>query len=173
MQCFSSPSCVCQLFTLKLSRQISLYTQPMYSIVQRKVVEDEQREAVRRNISQDVQQIIIHRFRNSSSCNELYPRATSGYYWITNSSGNQVQVYCDASGERWGRSGGWFRIAYLNMTDQNQSCPSQWRYITTPKRTCGRVTGFGCDSVTYRLQLTWDTLQPSLWKACRLSIWFY
>ena len=46
---------------------------------------------------------------------------------------------------------GWRRVAYLNMSDPSQQCPSAWREITTPHRTCGRgsTTGFSCDGVTY------------------------
>ena len=50
-----------------------------------------------------------------------------------------------------GGDGGWTRAAYLNMSDPNQQCPSNWRLITTPIRGCGRraSTWQTCDSVTY------------------------
>ena len=40
---------------------------------------------------------------------------------------------------------------YLNMSDPNQRCPSNWTLITTPIRGCRRrATAYGqCDSVTY------------------------
>ena len=46
---------------------------------------------------------------------------------------------------------GWRRVAYLNMSDPSQQCPSAWREITTPHRTCGRSSSLGvnCDGVTY------------------------
>ena len=55
-----------------------------------------------------------------------------------------------------GGSTGWRRVAYLNMSDPSQQCPSVWREITTPHRVCRRrsistsrgSTG-GCDGVTY------------------------
>ena len=81
----------------------------------------------------------------SSSCAVIYqlnPNAPSGYYSL-----NGTQVYCD-NGERWSRPGGWFRIAYLNMTDPTQSCPSAWRFITSPMRMCGRA-GSNCQSATF------------------------
>ena len=34
--------------------------------------------------------------------------------------------------------GFWYRVAYLNMTDSMQVCPSNWVEISTPVRTCGR-----------------------------------
>ena len=78
----------------------------------------------------------------------------SGFYWIRSSSGTVVQVYCDmnrvcsCSGSR-----GWTRVAYLNMADPSQQCPSAWTLKThssEPRRLCGRSSsGSGCDSVTY------------------------
>ena len=45
---------------------------------------------------------------------------------------------------------GWRRVAYLNMSDPSQQCPSAWREITTPHRVCGRrSTGASCEGVTY------------------------
>ena len=63
-----------------------------------------------------------------------------------------MQVYCDmdrvcgCSGTGW-----WTRVAYLNMTDPSQQCPSAWTLQTRssePRRLCGR-SGSGCVSVTY------------------------
>ncbi len=45
---------------------------------------------------------------------------------------------------------GWTRVAYLDMSDTNQQCPSNWTLTTSPVRGCGRTsTGYTCDSVTY------------------------
>ena len=45
---------------------------------------------------------------------------------------------------------GWRRVAYLNMSDPSQQCPSAWRENTTPHRTCGRKYTIGtCEGVTY------------------------
>ena len=49
-----------------------------------------------------------------------------------------------------GGSTGWRRVAYLNMSDPSQQCPSAWRETTTPHRVCGRrSTAPSCDGVTY------------------------
>ena len=49
-----------------------------------------------------------------------------------------------------GGSTGWRRVAYLNMSDPSQQCPSAWREITTPHRVCGRrFTSGSCEGVTY------------------------
>ena len=50
-----------------------------------------------------------------------------------------------------GGSTGWRRVAYLNMSDLSQQCPSVWQEITTPHRVCGRFsTSRGsCEGLTY------------------------
>ena len=49
-----------------------------------------------------------------------------------------------------GGSTGWRRVAYLNMSDTSQQCPSVWQEITTPHRVCGRrSTGPSCEGTTY------------------------
>ena len=46
-------------------------------------------------------------------------------------------------------SGGWTRVAYLNMTDPTQQCPEGWRELTTPIRTCRRANGSSINSVKF------------------------
>ena len=49
-----------------------------------------------------------------------------------------------------GGSTGWRRVAYLNMSDPTQQCPSVWQVITTPHRVCGRrSTSPSCEGLTY------------------------
>ena len=45
----------------------------------------------------------------------------------------------------------WTRMAYLNMTDSSQTCPSAWATVNTPVRACGRqLSNHGsCNSVFY------------------------
>ena len=44
---------------------------------------------------------------------------------------SQMQLYCGA--------GLWYRVAFLNMSDPSQQCPSAWRLVTTNGvRACGR-----------------------------------
>ena len=48
-----------------------------------------------------------------------------------------------------GGSTGWRCVAYLNMSDPTQQCPSVWQ-ITTPHRVCGRrSTQASCEGLTY------------------------
>ena len=89
----------------------------------------------------------------ADSCHAIaqaLPNNPSGYYWILNSSNAAVNVYCDLvrylNGSR-----GWMRVAYVNMSDSNQTCPSAWTLYTptTGVRLCGRPRGPGCFSVNY------------------------
>ena len=49
-----------------------------------------------------------------------------------------------------GGSTGWRHVAYLNMSDPSQQCPSVWQEITTPHRVCGRrSTSASCEGLTY------------------------
>ena len=45
----------------------------------------------------------------------------------------------------------WTRAVYLNMSDPNQQCPSNWTLVTTPIRGCGRrnINYSSCDSATF------------------------
>ena len=62
----------------------------------------------------------------------------------TNLARLQVQSYCGV--------GQWHRIAFLNMTDPSQQCPSVWRvYNTSRVRACGRQASpsKGCSATVY------------------------
>ena len=49
-----------------------------------------------------------------------------------------------------GGSAGWRRVAYLNMSDPSQQCPSVWKGIIIPHRVCGRKSsGASCEGLTY------------------------
>ena len=76
---------------------------------------------------------------NTSAQRELVGKTLQRYY-----SYDDLPCSC-------GSAGGWTRAVYLNMSDPNQQCPSNWTLNTTPIRGCGRrATGARqCDSVTY------------------------
>ena len=93
------------------------------------------------------------------SCRDIVRRDQSvlhpsGYYWIRISNGSTVRVYCGIDRACGCNSNGWWtRVAYLNMKDPNQQCPSAWTQRSSnsePRRLC-RMTrsGSGCESVTY------------------------
>ena len=96
------------------------------------------------------------------SCHTLPAGSQSGYYWIQNSYAvhGAIRVYCDMASRCCNSTGGcmvsrccnstggWMRVADLDMTDPTQNCPSGFRLITSPKRSCGRP-GSGCVSTTF------------------------
>ena len=60
------------------------------------------------------------------------------------SSTNQPPCACGGSGQ-------WTRIAFLNMSDPAQRCPTYWNLTTAPVRGCGRSSAAAhtCDSAAF------------------------
>ena len=76
--------------------------------------------------------------------------AISGYYDIMLANGSTASVYCNMEG--CDGEGGWTRVAYLNMSDPSQQCPTDFRlYDESGVRACGRRNSSvgGCNSVTF------------------------
>ena len=80
----------------------------------------------------------------ASSCKDIPEGSQSGEYWI-HPKGSRLlaQVYCDMAQRNCScdSTGGWVRIANLDMTDPNQNCPAGFRLVNRtepPLRTCGR-----------------------------------
>ena len=76
------------------------------------------------------------------SCQEIKsvrPGLLSGYYTITSDeNGQHYTVYCNME-ELCGSGNGWTRVAYLNMTDTDEQCPSTLQlYNESGVRACGR-----------------------------------
>ena len=101
-------------------------------------------------IEQDLDNLFIH------SCKDLPQGSTSGYYHIPTNGTGIIHVYCDTSLRdcSCNASGGWMRVANLDMTDPTQQCPDGFRLIDRtelPLRTCGRPNGHrdGCVSTTF------------------------
>ena len=85
----------------------------------------------------------------ATSCKDIGQLQPSGYYWIGNSSENISQVYCNMT-RRCNSTGGWMRVAYLDLTNNLTTCPPGFRQISSPKRTCGRSQqSAGCSSVSF------------------------
>ena len=94
----------------------------------------------------------------ANSCSEFAeqePNIPSGNYWILNSTQSPVQVFCemgDVFPSGLNITGGWVRVANLNMTDPDQQCPAnlQLSYTDQSIRLCGRRSvSRSCDSVTF------------------------
>ncbi len=86
-----------------------------------------------------------------NSCKDLHksnPKASSGYYWIKQSSGSPVRVYCSMSETCGNETGGWMRVTNIDMRNTSQSCPSGLSLISSPKRVCD-ITSNGCVSNTF------------------------
>ena len=87
----------------------------------------------------------------ATSCAALPPSSPSGYYWVRASNGSAVRVYCDMTRSCGGVTGGWVRVAELDMTNSSHQCPSSLRQRNdSDNRTCVRDSNSrGCSSVTF------------------------
>ena len=92
----------------------------------------------------------------ATSCKEIYEcdsPAPSGYYWVRNATGNATQVFCEMNTNNCGNiTGGWMRAAYIDMTDENNTCPQGLTYtVVNSTRMCTRShTGWNsCSSLTF------------------------
>ena len=89
----------------------------------------------------------------AKSCKTLYhdyPHAASGYYWI-GTRGSPVRVYCNMNATSGNLTGGWMRVAYIDMRNTSHQCPSGLISSTRsspPRRVCN-VTTTGCVSTTF------------------------
>ena len=89
------------------------------------------------------------------SCQDIkthWPYSPSGYYTISISNGDTKVVYCHME-TLCNSTGPWTRIAYLDMSDPTQHCPSGFRlYTSGVVRACGRPSTAnlgGCQSQMY------------------------
>ena len=88
------------------------------------------------------------------SCEEIkskWPSSPSDYYIIADSHGHARHVYCYME-ELCRSTGGWMRVAYLNMTDSSEKCPDGFRlYSENGVRACGRPVSSGgsCAGITF------------------------
>ena len=91
----------------------------------------------------------------AASCKEVYDcnsTAPSGNYWIRNSTGGILQVYCLMETPNCGDTrGGWMRAAYINMRGGATTCPEGLTtYTPSSKRLCSSsLPSGGCSSVIY------------------------
>ena len=82
----------------------------------------------------------------AKSCKDIYsndPDADSGYYWIKTSSGSPARVYCKMDADCQNMTGGWMRVAYIDMRNSSHQCPSGLSLTTrssAPRRLCDRTS---------------------------------
>ena len=90
------------------------------------------------------------------SCTEIKAvsyNSPSAYYWLTAGNGSSIRMYCEMNSICGGISGGWMRMADINMTDGGHKCPQGLRTLTEPKRMCVKPTNEqDCASVTFDTQ---------------------
>ena len=90
------------------------------------------------------------------SCKQILSQilhSPSGYYTLASANGStNYTTYCNM-GTLCGSGGGWTRLAYLDMTDATQNCPSNLvLYQSGGVRACGRSLSnvpVGCASVQF------------------------
>ena len=70
---------------------------------------------------------------------ELYYDAPSDYYWVKDVSGSPVLLYCNMNDTCGNLTGGWTRVAYLDMRNSSHQCPSGFTCTvrsSNPRRLC-------------------------------------
>ena len=86
------------------------------------------------------------------SCDDIYhknptSRGHAGEFWIKPTTGLH-KVTCNMKLKCGGVGGGWMRVAHVDMT-LDETCPGEWRTITSPARLCVGGVGAGCVSAQF------------------------
>ena len=68
----------------------------------------------------------------ASSCAAVSSTFSSSYYWVRVSNGSAVHVYWDMTRSCSGVTGGWMRVAHLDMTNNSYQCPRGLCEKTSP-----------------------------------------
>ena len=102
-------------------------------------------------ISNDISALYLALERHSqafpaSSCADIPLTSPSGYYWVRSLNGSAVRVYCDMTRSCGEVTGGWMRVAQIDMTNSSQQCPSDFKQRTDfGIRSCVRTSDvLGC-----------------------------
>ena len=72
---------------------------------------------------------------------------SSGYYWIESANGSSIRVYCDMTRMCGGVTGGWMRVAELNMTRTSSRCPPSLCLNIAHPRACRICSHLGACSL--------------------------
>ena len=108
---------------------------------------NESKEGVDRELTNDINLLSIQHQQSLSSTRDNISQVVANLNTIKSDlSSLQVQLYCGA--------GLWYRVAFLNMSDPSQQCPSAWRRVTTNGvRACGRPvsSGSSCPGTFYSI----------------------
>ena len=72
---------------------------------------------------------------------------SSGYYWIELTNGSSIRVYCDMTRTCGGVTGGWMRVAELNMMRTSSQCPPNLCLNIAHPRACRICSHLGACSL--------------------------
>lgn len=98
----------------------------------------------------------LSRANAADSCSAILEKKVdvpSGHYWVKNGAGLAHRVYCDMTRLCGGVTGGWVRVAKLNMSNSDQQCPNGLRQRTDNnyQRSCAPESDQPtCSSVIYQ-----------------------
>ena len=91
-----------------------------------------------------------NRLHNST---QMQPLATTGF----TANGSTTRLYCDMSAHC--GQPGWAQVAFINMSDSSQSCPSELAEMTyNGVRVCQQRTNFSCDSVSFTVPVSYSNV---------------
>ncbi len=104
-------------------------------------------------LHQQINDLYIFHQTSCAAIHLLNPSSPSGYYSIMSSNGSPVSVYCDMTLSCGNITGGWRKVAELDMTDNNTQCPSTLtQRIDSNKRTCAiNSNSASCAPVIYSI----------------------
>jgi dynein heavy chain len=88
-------------------------------------------------------------FHPLASCAALPIFSPSGDYWVRTSNGSAVRVYCDMTRSCRGVTGGWTRVAELDMTNSSHQCPGGFTQQQFANRSTCIPTRTSCSSITF------------------------
>ena len=78
------------------------------------------------------------------------PNASSGYYNIIHNDGSIASVYCDMEGDNCDGEGGWMRVADINTTLPDATCPDGLTLFNiSGLNACSNGNDTGCASTTF------------------------
>ena len=84
-----------------------------------------------------------------ASCGTLNSFLSSGNYWLRTSTGDPVNVYCNMD-LSCNNVTGWMRVADLDFSNRNDSCPSHFTEGTlSGVRFCEQTDGTGCSRTDF------------------------
>ena len=148
----------CVAFAVEVSRlksEVSSFQQPLIENLTQQLRQEllrsnQQLNSSIRMANQQLVQEYASRVFPLDSCAALPPSSPSGHYWVRTPTGSAVLVYCDPTRSCGGVTGGWRRVAELDMTNSSQQCPSALRQRNDNNiRTCGTDPNRDCSSLSF------------------------